>query len=97
MLCPGAWEKPHLKAESLGFWVAANSVNPTHAPEFVSLKVAQEEQKCDEPWSWWEKQVKELPGLNWKQHPALTAANFWAHVISDYSCFAACVFITDNF
>lgn len=60
MFCPGAWEKPDLKAEYLDFWAAANSVNSAHAPEVFYLKVAQEEQKCDELWSWRGKQVKEL-------------------------------------
>lgn len=55
MFCPGTWEKPDLKAEYLDFWVAANLVNSTHAPESFSLKVAQEEQG---------KQVKELWVLN---------------------------------
>jgi len=60
MFCPGAWEKPNRKAEYLDVWVAANSVNSVHAPEFFSLKVAQEEQKRDEPWSPRRKQMKEL-------------------------------------
>lgn len=97
MFCPGTWEKADLKAEYLDFWVAANLVNSTHAPESFSLKVAQEEQKCDKPWLWRGKQVKELWILNWKQHPALTAATFWVCIISLSSCFAVYISVTDIF
>lgn len=60
MFHPGGCEKPDLKAEYLDFWIAANSLNSIHAPEVFFLKVAQEEQKCDEPWLWRGKQEKEL-------------------------------------
>lgn len=59
VVLPRGMGKTWPESRIFGHRVEANSLNPTHAPEVFSLKVAQEEQKCVQPCLWWRKQMKE--------------------------------------